>query len=68
MQRNAVLNAEDRNFFTLVAKSIYMNPFLDERKQILFQITPHWNPIRSIAPELNERLGQLENKGLKKEI
>ena len=66
MQGDAVLNTEDRNFFTLVTKSIYMNSFLDERKQILFQISPHWNPIRSITPELNERLGQLERKGLKK--
>ena len=66
MVGKSVLNSEDRNFFSLVAKSIYMNPFLDERKQILFQISPRWNPIRSITPELNERLSQLERKGLKK--
>jgi DNA-binding NtrC family response regulator len=64
MQGNAVLNTEDRNFFTLVTKSIYMNPFLDERKQILFQISPHWDSNRSITPELNERISQLERKGL----
>ena len=66
MRGKAVLNTEDRNFFSLVVKSIYMNPFLDERQEVLFQISPSWHEDRTIAPELNERIGQLERKGLLK--
>jgi DNA-binding NtrC family response regulator len=64
MKSKAVLNTEDRNFFSLVVKSIYLNPFLDERQEVLFQISPRWYRDRTIAPELNERIGQLEGKGL----
>jgi DNA-binding NtrC family response regulator len=66
MRRKAVLNTEDRNFFTLIVKSIYMNPFSDERQEILAQISPRWYLDQTIAPELNERIGQLESKGLLK--
>jgi transcriptional regulator with AAA-type ATPase domain len=66
MKSKAVLKMEDRNFFSLVVKSIYMNPFLDERQEVLFQISPRWYDDRTIAPELNERIGQLEHKGSSK--
>jgi hypothetical protein len=66
MKRHAVLKTEDRNFFSLVVKSIYLNPFLDERQEVLFQISPRWYDDRTIAPELNERISRLERKGLSK--
>ncbi len=66
MQRKAVLNTEDRDFFSLIVKSIYMNPFCDERQEILFQISPRWYQDRTTGPELNQRISQLEPKGLSK--
>lgn len=66
MQSKTRLKGEDRHFFSLVVKSIYMNPFCDERQDILCQISPRWYQDRTIAPELNERIGRLERKGLKK--
>lgn len=66
MKSKAVLNTEDRNFFSLVVKSIYLNPFLDERQEVLFQISPRWYRDRTIGPELNDRIGRLDGKGLSK--
>jgi transcriptional regulator with AAA-type ATPase domain len=66
MKNKAVLKKEDRNFFSLVVKAIYMNPFLDERQEVLFQISPRWYDDQTIAPELNERISRLERKGLSK--
>jgi transcriptional regulator with AAA-type ATPase domain len=66
MHRKAVLNTEDRDFFSLVVKTIYMNPFLDERQEILFQISPRWYQDLTIAPELNAHIGQLDGKGFSK--
>ena len=66
MKSKAVLKMEDRNFFSLVVKAIYMNPFLDERQEVLFQISPRWYQDRTTAPELNERISRLERKGLSK--
>ena len=34
MRKKALLNQDQRNFFSLVVKSIYMNAFLDERQEI----------------------------------
>ncbi len=65
MQGKAELDSDDRNFFSLVFKSIYMNPFGDERDKILSQISPRWYQNRTIVPELNERIGGLERKGLR---
>jgi DNA-binding NtrC family response regulator len=64
MQKKALLNSADRDFFSLIVKSIYMNPFCDERQEILFQISPRWYQDRTIGPELNQRISQLERKGL----
>ena len=66
MKSKAALNREDRNFFSLVVKSIYLNPFRDERQEVLFQISPRWYQDRTIAPGLNNRIGRLERKGLSK--
>jgi hypothetical protein len=66
MQRKAELGTEDRDFFSLVVKAIYMNPFLDERQEILSQISPLCGQDLTIGPKLNERIERLERKGLNK--
>ena len=63
MKRNAVLNTEDRNFFSLVVKSIYMNAFLDERQEILSQIYPRWYQDRTTGPALNANIDRVDRKG-----
>jgi len=63
MQKKAILKEEDRHFFSLVVKSIYMNPFLDERLEILCQISPRFLQDRTTAPELNEHISRLDNMG-----
>jgi len=65
------LNSEDRNFFSLVSKTILSNPFLDERDEILLQILPGFTKdnksrmieLRAIAPDLNKRIDRLKRKG-----
>jgi DNA-binding NtrC family response regulator len=63
MQKKTALKEEDRNFFSLVVKTIYMNPFLDERQEVLCQISPRFLQERTIAPELNEHINRLDNRG-----
>jgi len=72
MVAKAQLETEDRNFFALVIEAILANPFLDERAEILTTILPRFTQdtksrefkLMSIVPDLNERIGQLERKGL----
>ncbi len=67
------MSSEDRNFFSLVADAIYSNPFLEQRTQILKKIDPgiqidpesHEFRIREIGNALNQRIENLEGKGLK---
>jgi DNA-binding NtrC family response regulator len=63
MQKKATLKEEERNFFSLVVKSIYMNPFCDERMEFLCQISPRFLQDRTITPELNEHISRLDKKG-----
>jgi len=63
MQKKAKLKDEERKFFSLVIKSIYMNPFCDERLDVLCRILPRFMQERNIAPELNERISPLDNRG-----
>jgi len=66
MQTIIKLNTEDRNFFNTVVKAIYTNPFLDERTDILEQLSPGFKHDGTIAPGLNKRIDQLERRGLTK--
>ncbi len=67
------IEAEDRKFFELVAQTIHLNSFSEDRIEILAQILPDhdWSQVRednqlnAIEPALNERLHRLEQKGLK---
>ena len=63
MRRKAVLNQEQRNFFSLVVKSIYMNAFLDERQEILAQIYPRWYQDRTTGPALNANIDKVDRTG-----
>lgn len=60
------LKDEERNFFSLIVKSIYMNPFIDERRDVLLQISPGWFPGMTIAPELDAHIERLDRKGFRK--
>ena len=60
------LNTEDRDFFSIVIKAIYTNPFSDERADILEQISPGFKHEGTIAPGLNKRIEQLKKKDLTK--
>ena len=72
MKASVSLNGEDRDFFTLVTEAILTNPFLEERAEVLAQTVPGLIPDRkrpelrllAILPALNDRIGQLERKGL----
>jgi hypothetical protein len=72
MKASVSLNGEDRDFFTLVTEAILTNPFLEERAEVLAQTVPGLIPDRkrpelrllAILPVLNDRIGQLERKGL----
>jgi len=66
MQKKTTLNSEDRTFFSLVVKTIYMNPFIDERQELLFQINPRWYQDLTIARELDDHIGNLDRKGFNK--
>jgi len=63
MAKQNRLTEEDRRFFSLVAKSIYMNPFVDERKDVLLRISPGWFPGMTVAPELNAHIDRLDADG-----
>ena len=64
------LGAGDRNFFSLVSRIIYMNPFHEERAAILDRLTagkargPGEPGIDSILPEVDARIASLDKKGL----
>jgi DNA-binding NtrC family response regulator len=72
MKASVSLNGEDRDFFTLVTEAILTNPFLEKRAEVLAQTVPGLIPDRkrpelrllAILPVLNDRIGQLERKGL----
>jgi len=66
MPRKAELSPEDRDFFELVAKVVYTNPFSNERQEIQAQISSRWNQDHTIVPEIKEHIGRLERKGLSK--
>ena len=63
MDKKAILKESDRNFFSQVVKTIYMNPFCDERMEVLCQISPRFLEDRTIAPELNAHISRLDNSG-----
>jgi len=73
LQNTQPMSSEDRNFFSLVADAIYLNPFEEKRSQTLKKIEPEiqLDPIsnifriRDIADSLNQRIEKLEAKGLK---
>lgn len=73
MQTTQPMSSEDRNFFSLVADAIYLNPFEEKRSQTLKKVEPEiqLDPtlnifrIRDIANRLNKRIESLEAKGLK---
>ena len=72
MEAKAQLETEDRYFFALLTEAVLSNPFLDERAEILTKILPRFIrdsknrefKFMSIMPDLDDRLGQLERKGL----
>ena len=72
MKVSVRLDVENRNFFTLVTEAILTNPFLEERAELLAQTVPGFTPdskrpefkLLAILPTLNDRIGQLEQKGL----
>ena len=74
MKASVSLDREERNFFALVTKAVLANPFLEERAEVLAQIVPNLTPeskrpdlrLLAILPALNDRLGQLERKGLRR--
>lgn len=66
MRRKTTLEGEARDFFSLVVESIHMNPFLDDRRGVLRQISPGWFPGMTIAPELDAHIERLDSNGLRK--
>ena len=72
MKASVSLDGEDRKFFALVTEAILTNPFLEERAEVLAQTVPGFIPdskrpefkLLTILPVLNDRIGQLERKGL----
>jgi len=66
MSRKTALRAEERNLFSLIVESVYMNPFLDERQSILRQISPGWFPGMTIAPELDSHVERLDRRGFRR--
>jgi len=72
MKVSVRLDVEDRNFFALVTEAILTNPFLEDRAEVLARTVPGFTPdskrpefkLLAILPALNDRIGQLEQKGL----
>ena len=72
MKASVSLDVEDQNFFALVTEAILTNPFLEERAALLAKTVPGFTPdskrpefnLLTIMPALNDRIGQLEQKGL----
>ena len=67
------LSTDDRNFFSLVKKAIYLNPFGEERREVLVKLAPTidlsaeegMDPfLVKILPGLSDRIGKLDKKGL----
>jgi transcriptional regulator with PAS, ATPase and Fis domain len=71
MKGSAQLGSEDRNFFDLVVRSIYMNPFSEERHRIYSEISTEYDKdldmrefyLKQYAPIVNKHIAQLEQKG-----
>jgi DNA-binding NtrC family response regulator len=69
---NISLNEDDRDFFSLLSKVVYSNPFADERVAIIKLLSPEHkiDPERPdhqfnwISPALNKRIAKLESNGL----
>ena len=74
MKMKTQLTTDDRNLFALVNKALLSNPFLEKRFELLTKILSRYSKnkkslgfkLPEIAPILNERLDQLEQKGLKR--
>jgi len=66
MGKDRSLNAEDRYYFSQIFKTNYMNPFSDERDEMLSELLPHFFQSRKTAPTLNERIDRLDRKGKSK--
>lgn len=69
---NIALNEDDRDFFSVLSKVVYSNPFDDERVAIIKLLSPEYkidlarpdHQFNWIAPALNERIAKLESNGL----
>ena len=69
----ARLNLEDREFFSRLTESMYLNPFSEELELIL-KLIPTYTPeqfrsehfLWTMNPLLNQRIEQLESKGISK--
>jgi len=68
------LTKDDRSYFSNVAQAIFINPFCDERDEVLFSLSPGYSRkellrtthLSTIEPILSERIKKLEKKGLRK--
>ena len=70
MKSNKRISQEDKNFFSLVVKAIFTNPFSDERGRVVEQAIseksdPNDHVLKGLLPEIDRRLSSLEQKGLK---
>jgi len=71
LKEKAILKTEDRNFFTLVNQALLSNPFLEERTEVIARILSDFaeerkkekSKLKAFLPELNERMGRLEQRG-----
>jgi sigma-54 specific flagellar transcriptional regulator A len=71
MSRAIRLTPEEKDFFTLVARVIFSNPFSSERDQVEALLGPHVRFTRrprghhfaELVPSLRERLGRLAERG-----
>ena len=72
MKLKTQLSPEDRSFFSQVIKTIFLNPFSDERARIIASLLPtseidldkSQQELNSLVPLMNERLSKLERMGL----
>jgi hypothetical protein len=64
------LRSEERDFFTLVSRAAFANPFSDERGEIDLQISgvDAWaspeERIKAVMREVSRRIGELESDGI----
>ena len=70
MQSAGRLTTADRRFFSRIAAIVFMNPFAPEREACLAELLAEIAcregsaGLPSILPELSERIGKLESRGL----